>query len=264
MAAKSITHADGGTLYRITEDRRALRFEIMRNHSLGIALGNTSGNPITFPDLPLFDAQGVPNSALVAAYTAINATTVNIPDAYSAAGFDFSGTRKFDENTGYRSCAFLTVPMKDQDGEIIGVLQLINAIDPTSGAVVPFSAAAQRMVESLASQAAIALTNRQLISQLETLLESFVRPINLAIDEKSPYTGGHIAPDLFGVFLSQGGHLRYMPQAFSIRRKSTWWRRHSDEKRHFLTPVARPGSRNDGQAMKGAPSPRAFSGWSSC
>lgn len=191
VAAKTITRADGGTLYRVTEDRRALRFEIMKNDSLGVALGGTSGNPINFPDLPLHDAQGEPNNSMVAVYAALNARTVNIADAYSAVGFDFSGTRQFDEHTGYRSCSFLTVPLKNHEHEIIGVLQLINSTNPTNGAVVPFSHAEQRLAESLASQAAIALTNRQLISQLEALFESFIKLINLAIDEKSPYTGGH-------------------------------------------------------------------------
>jgi HD-GYP domain-containing protein (c-di-GMP phosphodiesterase class II) len=191
LAAKTITHADGGTLYRITEDQRALRFEIVRTDSLSIALGGSSGNPINFPDLPLQDEQGQPNNAMVAAYAAINDKTVNIADAYTAAGFDFSGTRKFDERTGYRSRSFLTVPMKNHENEIIGVLQLINSIHPQTQAVQPFSQAEQRLAESLASQAAIAITNRQLISQLETLFESFINLINLAIDEKSPYTGGH-------------------------------------------------------------------------
>ncbi len=191
LASKTITRADGGTLYRMTEDGRALRFEIVRNDSLGIALGGTSGNPINFPDLPLQDEQGEPNGSMVAAYAAINDKTVNIADAYSEAGFDFSGTRKFDEHTGYRSCSFLTVPMKNHEREIIGVLQLINSTHPDSGQVVPFSHADQRLAESLASQAAIALTNRQLITQLEQLFESFINLINLAIDEKSPYTGGH-------------------------------------------------------------------------
>ena len=112
-------------------------------------------------------------------------------DAYVAKGFDFSGTRQFDARTGYRSQSFLTVPMKDHEGEVIGVLQLINALDPVSGEVVAFSPADQRLAESLASQAAVALSNRQLVQQLEMLFESFVRLINLAIDEKSPYTGGH-------------------------------------------------------------------------
>jgi HD-GYP domain-containing protein (c-di-GMP phosphodiesterase class II) len=191
LAAKTITHADGGTLYRVTEDQTALRFEIVRNDTLGIALGGTSGNAISFPDLPLHDETGHPNNSMVAVYAAINDKTVNIADAYSEAGFDFSGTRKFDEHTGYRSQSFLTVPMKNHENEIIGVLQLINAIGPKGATVMPFSPAEQRLAESLASQAAIALTNRQLISQLEELFESFINLINLAIDEKSPYTGGH-------------------------------------------------------------------------
>ena len=191
VAARTITHADGGTLYRVTEDRCALRFEIVRNDSLNIALGGTTGNPIKFPDLPLRNAQGEPNNALVAVFAAVHGQTVNIADAYHADGFDFSGTRNFDRTTGYRSQSFLTVPMRDHENEIIGVLQLINAIDPATGLVTTFSDADQRLAESLASQAAIALTNRQLISQLEGLFEAFISLINLAIDDKSPYTGGH-------------------------------------------------------------------------
>jgi HD-GYP domain-containing protein (c-di-GMP phosphodiesterase class II) len=190
-AAKNITHADGGTLYRMTEDGQALRFEIIRTDSLGIAMGGTSGKPIDFPNLPLKNERGEPNNSMVAAYAAINDKTVNIADAYTEAGFDFTGTRKFDERTGYRSQSFLTVPMKNHENEIIGVLQLINARDINTGTVGHFSAADQSLAESLASQAAIALTNRMLISQLEVLFESFISLINLAIDEKSPYTGGH-------------------------------------------------------------------------
>jgi len=191
IAAKTITHADGGTLYRMTEDAQALRFEILRTDSLHIAMGGTTGNPINFPNLPLKNDQGAANDSMVAAYAAIHDKTVNIADAYTEAGFDFSGTRSFDQRTGYRSQSFLTVPMKNHEGEIIGVLQLINAIDPLGHQVRTFSSADQSLAESLASQAAIALTNRLLISQLEELFESFISLINLAIDEKSPYTGGH-------------------------------------------------------------------------
>ena len=104
---------------------------------------------------------------------------------------DFSGTRNFDKKTGYRSKSFLTVPMKNHENEIIGVLQLINAADPRTGEIVPFSSSDQRLAESLASQAAIALTNRLLINHLEYLFESFINLINAAIDDKSPYTAGH-------------------------------------------------------------------------
>lgn len=191
VAAKDITHADGGTLYLVTEDGRGLRFELIRNDRLNIALGRTSGNLANFPDLPFTDERGQPNNSMVAVYAALHAETVNIEDAYFAQGFDFSGTRRYDERTGYRSQSFLTVPMRNHENTVIGVLQLINSLSPETGDVVSFSAADQRLVESLSSQAAIALTNRQLIQQLESLFESFVGLINLAIDEKSPYTRGH-------------------------------------------------------------------------
>lgn len=193
LAAKAITRADGGTLYRVNEDRRSLRFEIVRTDSLRLAFGGISGAPISaqFVDLPLFHANGEPNNTLVAAYCAVHARTVSISDAYTEEGFDFSGTRRFDQTTGYRSRSFLTVPMKNHENEVIGVLQLINAVNPETGAVEEFTDADRRLAESLASQAAVALTNRMLVDQLEQLFESFITLINLAIDEKSPYTGGH-------------------------------------------------------------------------
>jgi HD-GYP domain-containing protein (c-di-GMP phosphodiesterase class II) len=189
-AAKSITRADGGTLYRLTEDG-TLRFEILRTSSLKYYLGGTSGNAVPFYPIHLLGKDGKPNHSMVAAYAALTGKTVNIADAYTAEGFDFTGTRNFDKKTGYRSKSFLTVPMANHDREIIGVLQLINAQDPKTGEIVPFSPADQRLAESLASQAAIALTNRMLINQLEHLFESFIAMINSAIDEKSPYTGAH-------------------------------------------------------------------------
>jgi HD-GYP domain-containing protein (c-di-GMP phosphodiesterase class II) len=188
-AAKTITRADGGTLYRVTEEK-SLRFEIVRTSSLKFYLGGTTGNPIPFYPIQLFK-DGKPNHGMVAAHAALTGKTVNIADAYTAEGFDFSGTRAFDSKTGYRSKSFLTVPMRNHEGEAIGVLQLINAMDPRNGEIVPFSNSDQRLAESLASQAAVALTNRMLISQLEQLFESFINLINSAIDEKSPYTGGH-------------------------------------------------------------------------
>lgn len=190
VAAKTITNADGGTLYRMSEEQ-TLRFEIMRNDSLGIAMGGTSGVDIPFYPVNLFEADGTPVHSMVAAYAVHHDRSVNVADAYTEAGFDFSGTKKFDQKTGYRSTSFLTVPMKNHEEEIIGVLQLINAKDRSTGQVIPFSDEDQQLAESLASQAAIALTNRLLINHLETLFESFIQMINAAIDDKSPYTGGH-------------------------------------------------------------------------
>ena len=105
VAAKSITNADGGTLYRVT-DERMLQFEIMRNDTLGIAMGGTTGTAITFPRIALFDRDGVPVTSMVAAYCVHHGKSVNIVDAYDQQGFDFSGTKSFDRSTGYRSRSF--------------------------------------------------------------------------------------------------------------------------------------------------------------
>lgn len=189
VAAKKMAHADAGTLYRLEDGK--LSFEIIRTDSLGVALGGTTGLPIQIDPIPLYDADANPNTSMVVAYSVLEDVTVNIADAYTAEGFDFSGTRSFDSRTGYRSKSLLAVPMKNHEDEIIGVLQLINATDPATGAIVPFSEANQRLAESLASQAAIVLTTRLLINQLEELFESFINLINAAIDDKSPYTGRH-------------------------------------------------------------------------
>ena len=190
LGAKELTNADGGTLYTMVDGNK-LKFEILRTQSLGIAMGGTTGTAIPFPPLSIYQADGTPNINMVAAYSVINAQTVNIADAYLTEGFDFSGTRNFDEKMGYRSQSFLTVPMKNHENEIIGVLQLINAIDPQTKEIIAFSESHQRLVESLASQAAVALTNKNLIHGLKNLFESFIKLIADAIDEKSPYTGGH-------------------------------------------------------------------------
>ncbi len=191
VAAKKITNADGGTLYRVDREAKIARFEIMLTDSLGIAMGGTSGTDVPFYPVRLYDQSGEPNNSMVVAYSVLHGETVNIADAYVAEGFDFSGTKSFDQKTGYRSQSFLTVPMKNHNNEIIGVLQLINAKDRKTGSIVAFGQADQQLAESLASQAAVALTNSQLINQLENLFESFIGLINGAIDDKSPYTGGH-------------------------------------------------------------------------
>jgi HD-GYP domain-containing protein (c-di-GMP phosphodiesterase class II) len=193
IAAKKITNADGGTIYLMKGEgkNRTLRFEIIRTDSLQIAMGGTTGTPIPFYPVKLSSENGEPNNSMVVAYTALHDCTVNIEDAYTAVGFDFTGTKDFDKKNGYRSQSFLTVPMKNHENEVIGVLQLINAQHRLDNSITHFTDTDQNLVESLSSQAAIALTNRQLISQLENLFESFIKLINAAIDDKSPYTGKH-------------------------------------------------------------------------
>ena len=190
VGAKDLTNADGGTLYLLEPDRRALAFAILRNDTLGIAMGGTTGNAIPFPPVALYDETGAPNRKNVSAHTAISGQTVNIEDAYEVAEFDFSGTKAFDARTGYRSKSFLNVPLRNHEREVIGVLQLINA-RAADGTVSTFPGAIVPLIEALGSQAAVALDNQSLLDAQRRLFTSFIELIAGAIDAKSAYTGGH-------------------------------------------------------------------------
>lgn len=191
IEARTITSADGGTLYMMSDDESELQFAFVQNESLGLNMGGTGGK-MTWPSIKLTGDDGLSNHAHVSAYAAITGQPVNIPDVYDAQGFNFEGTRVFDQETGYRSQSMLVVPMRNHEDDIIGVLQLLNAKDRDTSQVIPFSEKMQNLAWSLASQAAVALTNNLLIADLENLLDAFIQTIATAIDEKSPYTGGHV------------------------------------------------------------------------
>jgi len=189
--AKNITCADGRTLYSMNKDGD-LDFEILRNDSMETIMGGTSGVDIPYYPVHLWLDDSTPNQKNVSAYVALTGKTVNIKDAYKEEGFDFEGTKNFDKKSGYRSQSFLTVPLKNHENEIIGVMQLINAQND-KGDVIPFNEEMQEQVESLASQGAVALTNKRLVEELKILFEAFIKLIATAIDKKSEYTGGHCA-----------------------------------------------------------------------
>jgi len=191
LEAKELSNADGGTLYIRTDDD-SLKFEIIRTDSLNIAMGGTTGKRINFPPVNMYDPEtSKPNLKQVASAAALTSKSINIADAYEVQDYDFSGTKKFDSQTGYRSKSFLTVPLKNSQDQIIGVLQLLNAIDAETNEVISFGADIQPLIEALSSQAAIALDNQQLLEGQKRLLDSFIELIASAIDAKSPYTGGH-------------------------------------------------------------------------
>ena len=187
--ARNITNADGRTLYSKNKEGN-LKFEILRNDTMNTIMGGSSNKKIPFDPVKLWVDDSTPNQSNVSAYVALTGETVNIKDAYQEAGFDFSGTKSYDEKTGYHSKSFLTVPLKNHENEIIGVMQLINARDEDNE-VIPFDKDMQEQIESLASQGAVALTNKKLVGELKTLFEAFIQLIATAIDKKSEYTGGH-------------------------------------------------------------------------
>ncbi|MDO8605418.1 MAG: HD domain-containing phosphohydrolase [Phaeospirillum sp.] len=189
MGAKELSNADGGTLYICDEDK--LRFQIIRNDTLGIKMGGEGEPPPSLPPVAMTLADGTPNRSNVVSHSVHEQMTINIPDAYDEGRFDFSGTKAFDQRSGYHSTSFLTVPLKPRGGDVIGALQLINARPAGSDGIVAFSPQIQRFVEALAAQAATALYNRELLDAQERLMDAMIQIMAGAIDAKSPYTGGH-------------------------------------------------------------------------
>jgi len=187
-SAQSLTKADGGTLYRVLNEN--LHFDVVQNNSLNIQLGGTHTESVPFPAIPLKLEDGSENLSAVAAHVANQDVTVNIKDIYSDENFDFSGALKFDQSVNYRTQSMLAIPLKNFEDEVIGVLQLINAQDE-DGKVIAFSEESESLARSLASQASVALTNKQLIDEHKLLFEAFSKLVADAIDKKSPYTGLH-------------------------------------------------------------------------
>lgn len=185
------TNADGGTLYLVDCAKTYLSFAIVLNRSLNIRMGGSTGK-IPWSPVSLYDTDGSPNRRNVSAYAALQRQVVNIADVYEAEGFDFEGTRNYDRQAGYRSRSMLVVPLSDHEGELIGVLQLVNAMDPQTGEAIAFSEENQKICESLASLAGTALIQTRLINDLDRLLQAFIRSIGMAIDEKSTVTAGHV------------------------------------------------------------------------
>ena len=203
-SAIEITNADGGTLYRLTQNQ-SLEFAIFINQSLDIHTGRSEGQLFTYPPIPLYFGE-VENYTAIAASCALSKTSVNIANAYDAEEFDLSEAKVFDLKTGYHTQSVLAVPLINPQGEVLGVLQLINCLNQ-EGVPQGFSIFSQKLTESLASQAAVALTNRLLVDQLHNLFEGVANLINTAIDEKSPYTAGHCkrVPELT-LMLAEAAH----------------------------------------------------------
>ncbi|MCX6075512.1 MAG: HD domain-containing protein [Campylobacterales bacterium] len=187
---KLFTNADGGTLYMMSENEKSLLFRIVETDSLGIKMG-AKGEKISWPPLPIYLEDGSLNHQMVAVHCAIESKIINFEDVYNCEGFNFEGTKKFDASTGFRSQSMLVVPMINNDKDVIGVLQLLNARN-SDGEVTGFTKEDEKIVMSLTSQAAIAITNAKMIHDLKELLESFIKSIAFAVDQKSPYTGGHV------------------------------------------------------------------------
>ncbi len=205
-SAARLTNADGSALYRVDEAGKALTPEIVRNETLDWGPGTSLPADTALPTVPLYDERGEPNRHSVVADAALSRRSTRIADAYSVAGYDFSYVRRFDEAYGYRSRSILTVPMQDQQEQLLGVVQLVNARD-VAGGVTEFTSDDQRLTEALTALAGVVVEKALLIDRLEALFKSFINLINVAIDEKSPHTSGHCqrVPELT-MMLAEAAH----------------------------------------------------------
>lgn len=182
---RELTDCDAGTLYILKDDKRFLEFKVVQNDTLNTFLGG-KGEKIPWNPLPLYLENGEKNRSMVAVMAALENKIINIKDAYDSKDFNFEGTKNFDKQTGYRSSSMLVAPLVNHEEDVIGVIQLINKKGGT------FTNYDERVLKALSSQAAMALTNTQLILSLEQFLEGFVTSIANAIDAKSAHTSTHI------------------------------------------------------------------------
>ncbi|RBQ30913.1 phosphohydrolase [Arcobacter sp. FW59] len=186
---RELTHSDGGTLYIKSDDKKYLDFKIVQNDSLNIYLGGKE--KISWNSLPLYLENGEENKSMVAVVSALENRIINIPDVYECENYNFEGTKSFDKSTGYCSKSMLVIPLINHEKDVIGVIQLINK-NISRIETVSYNEYDEKIIKALSSQAAMALTNSQLILSLEKFLESFVSTIASAIDAKSKHTLNHI------------------------------------------------------------------------
>ncbi|HET7747608.1 MAG TPA: GAF domain-containing protein, partial [Vicinamibacteria bacterium] len=192
--SREITAADAGSLYLVergkdhetTEDDK-LRFKLTQNDSISV--------PFEEFTMPLSETS-------ISGYTAVTGQVVNVADAYHLPpGTPYKISRSFDEKSGYRTKSMLVVPMKDHQGQVIGVIQLINKkrsyktvlrpVSLTDMEVIPFTSVDEELATSLASQAAVAFENARLIQDMRNLFESFVTASVTAVEARDPTTSGH-------------------------------------------------------------------------
>ncbi len=228
LSAMELSNADGGTIYSVN-DKQELVFDTLINKSLGIHWGGTTDKSIDIPSIPLYIYQQ-PNESALVSIAATRGKVINIKDAYHVEEYDVTAAKEMDKKNGYRTKSVLTLPMNNHENDLTGVLQLINATD-SDHQVIEFSPAIERSIRALSSLAAVIITNKQLIDQMEALFGSFSQLIAYAIDKKSPYTGGHCrrVPEITMLLARACHEIKHGPLAeFSL----------SDEDFHELSVAA--------------------------
>ena len=177
----NITHCDAGTLYVCRN--KELHFQVMKTLSMNVDKGK-NGEKIDLPPVPMREQN-------ICAYSVIHKKSLNIPNVYDSDEFDFSGPYNYDRMTGYHTQSMLTIPLLNQEEEAVGVLQLINAMDE-EGNVIAFATELEHIILSLASQAAIAVSNIRYMEEIKEQMWSFTEAMAETIDTRTPYNANHV------------------------------------------------------------------------
>lgn len=180
MSVMELANCDAGTLYLLEDG--ALHFKIMHTNSLGTHSGGDGKDP-DMPPVPL-------RRENVCAFAVLENRTVRIEDVHTSDEYDFSGPIRYDAITGYHTQSMLVVPMTNREGEKLGVIQLINALDE-DGNVQAFPEDMILALESVTSQSSITIQNVRYMQEIKELFQSFVRVMSSAIDERTPYNANH-------------------------------------------------------------------------
>ena len=213
FGGRDIANCAAGTLFLKTE-----------NDTLAFTM-RTNSNVLPAFELPLYEPDGSPNERFVVTHAVLHNQTIIIDDVYTETRFDLTGTKKFSEESGFRTVSMLTVPLSPRDGEVIGALQLMNALDEVTGEVVAFPPEIMGFIQAMASQSAVALENQTLLEAQKVLINSLIKLVAGAIDAKSAYTGGHCerVPELAVMLAEEATKVAHGPLAdFAFKTEEEW------------------------------------------
>ena len=128
----------------------------------------------------------------LAGWVAVHGVSLLLADAYAIPkDAPFRHNDAFDRAAGYRTHAVLVVPMKDHQGELVGVLQLMNRKRRADGADETYPEDLVPLVLSLATQAAVCLKANRLTASIRKLFEDFAQAAIFAVEQRDPTTAGH-------------------------------------------------------------------------
>lgn len=183
-SSMKLTSADAGTIY-IVVDKKSGDWSHIRN-------GSTRGKLLKFAiarntsvEISLQDFAVPVSKKSIFGFTVISGESLRINDAYVIDGdAEYKHDKSFDLNSGYRTKSVLSIPMKNRDNDITGVIQLINKkkawdtiIDyrrkNAADELLPFTDEDELIMNSLAGQAAVALENSKLYKDMQNLLQEY-------------------------------------------------------------------------------------------